>query len=375
LVHPALRAVPANDPAEAILSDDQSAFVGSIPEHYDRNLGPIIFTDYAADIARRAAAGKPAKVLETAAGTGIVTRALRDHLPAGTRLTATDLNEPMLDVARTKFRAGEQVEFQPADAMALPFADGSFDTVVCQFGVMFFPDKDQSYREVYRVLTPGGRYLFNIWDSHRYNAAGRIVHEIASSHFPTDPPQFMSVPFSYLFEPAKESLLAAGFTDITAAVVRLEKDLPKPEMLARGLVLATRCRTRSDRAAASTPKRSSRRSLRSIAVSSPVAGCRCRRPSFRRPSRAADPASRLKYRAIRDSRKANPIADQMPSLGDDGCACNGGGAPFAVARASPAIGRHQFRHLAPRHQGAGNKNTNRGRAFVRCQIQRGRDEQ
>ena len=120
--------------------------------------------------------------------------------------------------------------------MALPFADGSFDTVVCQFGVMFFPDKDQSYREVYRVLTPGGRYLFNIWDSHRYNAAGRIVHEIASSHFPTDPPQFMRVPFSYLFEPAKESLLAAGFTDITAAVDRLEKDLPKPEMLARGLV-------------------------------------------------------------------------------------------------------------------------------------------
>ena len=166
------------------MSDNQSAFVGSIPEHYDRNLGPIIFTDYAADIARRAAAGKPATVMETAAGTGIVTRALRDHLAAGTRLTATDLNEPMLDVARTKFRPGEQVEFRQADAMALPFADGSFDTVVCQFGVMFFPDKDQSYREVYRVLTPGGRYLFNIWDSHRYNAAGRIVHEIAGRFVP-----------------------------------------------------------------------------------------------------------------------------------------------------------------------------------------------
>lgn len=129
------------------MSDNQSAFVGSIPEHYDRNLGPIIFTDYAADIARRAAGGKPATVLETAAGTGIVTRALRDHLAAGIRLTATDLNEPMLDVARTKFRPGEQVEFQQADAMALPFADGSFDAVVCQFGVMFFPDKDQSYRD------------------------------------------------------------------------------------------------------------------------------------------------------------------------------------------------------------------------------------
>jgi ubiquinone/menaquinone biosynthesis C-methylase UbiE len=218
------------------MSDDQSAFVGSIPEHYDRNLGPILFADYAADIARRAAAGKPATVLETAAGTGIVTRALRDHLPADTRLTATDLNPPMLDIARTKFRPGEQVEFQPADAMALPFADGSFDTVVCQFGVMFFPDKDQSYREVYRVLTPGGRYLFNIWDSHRYNAAGRIVHDITGGLFPADPPQFMSVPFSYLFEPAKESLIKAGFENISATVVPLEKELPKPEMLARGLI-------------------------------------------------------------------------------------------------------------------------------------------
>jgi ubiquinone/menaquinone biosynthesis C-methylase UbiE len=216
-----------------------AAFVGSIPEHYDRYMGPIIFADYAADIARRAAAGKPATVLETAAGTGIVTRALRDHLPADTRLTATDLNPPMLDVARAKFRSGEQVEFQPADATALPFADGSFDAVVCQFGVMFYPDKDQSYREVYRVLMPGGRYLFNIWDAHRYNTYGRIVHEVAGRFFPSDPPQFMSVPFSYLLEPAKESLITAGFADIAAAVVRFEKDFPKPEMLARGLVLGS----------------------------------------------------------------------------------------------------------------------------------------
>ena len=104
---------------------------------------------------------------------------------------------------------------------------------------MFYLDKDQSYREVYRVLMPGGRYLFNIWDAHRYNTYGRIVHEVAGRFFPSDPPQFMNVPFSYLFEPAKESLITAGFADITAAVVRFEKDFPKPEMLARGLVLGS----------------------------------------------------------------------------------------------------------------------------------------
>jgi SAM-dependent methyltransferase len=142
----------------------------------------------------------------------------------------------MLDTARAKFRPGEQVEFQPADAMALPFADGSFDAIICQFGVMFFPDKDKAYREVYRVLAPGGRYLFNVWDSHRYNAFGRIAHQLVGRFFPADPPQFQSVPFSYPFEPIKESLIAAGFADINAAVVRFEKAIPDPAILARGLV-------------------------------------------------------------------------------------------------------------------------------------------
>jgi ubiquinone/menaquinone biosynthesis C-methylase UbiE len=133
---------------------DAASFVGTIPEHYERGLGPMIFVDFAADIARRATACNPARVLETAAGTGIVTRRLRDLLPAGARLTATDLNAPMLEIARSKFRPGEQVDFQPADATKLPFADANFDAVVCQFGVMFFPDKEGSYREIHRVLVP-----------------------------------------------------------------------------------------------------------------------------------------------------------------------------------------------------------------------------
>lgn len=138
------------------MTGEATEYVGSIPQQYERNLGPLLFTEYAADIADRVAALNPRRVLETAAGTGSVTRALRDALPAAASLTATDLNAPMLDVAVTKFRPGEAVEFRTADAMALPFGDASFDAIVCQFGVMFYPDKDQSYREVFRVLAPGG---------------------------------------------------------------------------------------------------------------------------------------------------------------------------------------------------------------------------
>lgn len=219
------------------MSSDAASFIGNIPEHYDRGLGPVVFADYAADIARRAATCNAARVLETAAGTGIVTRQLRDILPAAAYLTATDLNPPMLEVARTKFRPGEQVDFRPADATALPFSEGTFDAVVCQFGVMFFPEKDTSYREVHRVLAPGGRYLFSVWDSHRYNPFGRIAHAVAGGFFPADPPQFYSVPFSYhQIDPIKESLIGAGFTNINVAVVKLEKEIPDVALFARGLV-------------------------------------------------------------------------------------------------------------------------------------------
>ncbi len=219
------------------MSSDAAGFTGNIPQHYDQGLGPIIFAGYAADIAKRAAATGPARVLETAAGTGIVTRNLRDALPDGAQLTATDLNPPMLDIARAKFGPGEQVGFQPADATALPFADHSFDAVVWQFGVMFFPDKAKSFSEAYRVLAPGGRYLLSVWDSHRYNPFGRIAHEVAARFFPSDPPQFYSVPFScHQIDPIKEAIIAAGFTDFNAAVVTLEKEIPEAAAFARGLV-------------------------------------------------------------------------------------------------------------------------------------------
>jgi SAM-dependent methyltransferase len=221
----------------SIMADNAAGFFGNIPQYYDRGLGPMIFADYAVEIAQRVAAGNPARVLETAAGTGIVTRQLRNALPADAHVTATDLNPPMLDVARAKFRAGEQVEFQPADAVALPFADGSFDAVVCQFGLMFYPDKAKSFAEVWRVLAPGGRYAFSVWDSHRYNPFGRIAHQVAGSFFPTDPPSFYGVPFScHQIDPIKEFLIEADFTGINAAVVSLDKVIPDVAGFARAAV-------------------------------------------------------------------------------------------------------------------------------------------
>jgi SAM-dependent methyltransferase len=219
------------------MSDQAASFVGSIPEIYDRGLGPVFFTDFADDMARRVAALAPSRVLETCAGTGIVTRRLRDLLPAKTQLVATDLNPPMLEVARGKFAPGEAVEFQPADATELPFPDRSFDAVVCQFGVMFFPDKEKSYREAYRVLKPGGRYLFSVWDEHRFNPAPRLIHELLGGLFSNDPPRFYEVPFAYhRIDPIREAVTAAGFSDFRAAVLHIDKAVPDMALFARGLI-------------------------------------------------------------------------------------------------------------------------------------------
>jgi SAM-dependent methyltransferase len=220
------------------MSNNAAGFTGDIPQHYDEGLGPILFVDYADDIARRAAAYAPKRVLETAAGTGIVTRRLYEVLPQA-EILATDLNMPMLEWAAKKFKPSERrVSFRPADATALPFADNLCDTMVCQFGVMFYPDKEKSYREAYRVLAPGGRYIFNVWDSHRHNPFGRMAHEIASSFFPVDPPQFYNVPFGYhLIDPIKESLIAAGFSDLKIAVVKREHKLTDAAARARGMIL------------------------------------------------------------------------------------------------------------------------------------------
>ena len=216
----------------------QSArFIGSIPEHYDKYLGPRIFNGYAHDLATRVAAGIPDSVLELAAGTGIVSRHLRDAIPAGSSLLASDLNPPMLELARNKFDAGEDIRFEALDATNLPFADASFDAVACQFGVMFFPDKQRSYEEVLRVLKPGGRYIFNVWGSWERNAFARIAHEAVARFFPDDPPGFYRLPFGY-HDPVviEQALLQAGFAQVTVHSVGFHSDIPSAQEFATGLV-------------------------------------------------------------------------------------------------------------------------------------------
>lgn len=186
-----------------------AAFTGSVPKIYETHLVPLIFEPYAADIVRRLASRKPARILEIAAGTGVVTRALSAALP-GSTLVATDLNQAMLDQAAAIGTRGK-VEWRQADAQQLPFPDASFDAVVVQYGVMFFPDKARAHGEARRVLAPGGVYIFNVWDGLADNDFPRIVHETVAALFPKDPPAFLGrTPYGYNDKAAIARDLAAG---------------------------------------------------------------------------------------------------------------------------------------------------------------------
>jgi SAM-dependent methyltransferase len=193
--------------------DTDRLFTGSIPKLYETHLVPLIFEPYATDLARRVAAKAPSNVLEIAAGTGVVTRALAAALPAPISIVATDLNQSMLDEAAARGTA-RPVTWRPADAMQLPFADGAFDAIACQFGVMFFPDRPRAYAEMRRVLKPGGVLVFNVWDRIEENEFADTVTAALTSVFPADPPRFLArTPHGYYDRRViEQDLAAAGFT-------------------------------------------------------------------------------------------------------------------------------------------------------------------
>ena len=188
-------------------------FTGSIPELYESHLVPLLFEPYAADLANRVAGRHPSRVLETAAGTGAVTRAMAHALPLNVELVATDLNQPMLDRAAA-IGTPRPIKWQQADATRLPFDDASFDIVVCQFGVMFFPDKARAFSEARRVLRNGGVLLFNVWDRIEENDFANTVTATLAGLFPADPPLFMRrTPHGYFdTELISRDLADAGFS-------------------------------------------------------------------------------------------------------------------------------------------------------------------
>ena len=201
------------------MSDNQRAFTGSVPEFYQRSLVPMIFEPHARTLAAMLANLTTGRVLELAAGTGAVTRALLEALPGKVAIIATDLNEAMLTQAKSQPGA-ERVEWQVADAMALPFPDGDFNAVVCGFGVMFFPDKRAAFSETLRVLAPGCPYAFTAWDRMELSVLNETARKVIADMFASNAPQRHLIPFSYCDQDViRADLEAAGFVDVTIDII------------------------------------------------------------------------------------------------------------------------------------------------------------
>jgi SAM-dependent methyltransferase len=217
-------------------SGGDKVFAGAIPKLYETYLVPLIFEPYAADLVRRLAPRSPRRVLEVAAGTGVVTRALASSLHEDASIVATDLNQPMLDQAAL-IGTRRPVEWRQADAMQLPFPDGAFDAVVCQFAVMFFPEKAKALSEARRVLGPGGVFIFSVWDRIEENEFADSVTTALASLFPADPPRFLArIPHGY-HEPAgiERDLVGGGFTarpEIVTVAARSRAKSPRDPAIA-----------------------------------------------------------------------------------------------------------------------------------------------
>jgi ubiquinone/menaquinone biosynthesis C-methylase UbiE len=222
------------------MPNSDANFAGSIPGLYDRCLGPLQFEPYAVDLATRIGSLSPKYLLEMAAGTGIVTVELAKRLGPDAKITATDLNQPMLDVAASKI-ASPNVTWIQANAMALPFDDAQFDAIACQFGVMFFPDKLKAFQEARRVLKPGGYYIFNVWDRLELNEFSDVAAQAVAAFSPDNPSDFIRrVPFGYFdVDAISANLKGAGFSSVSPERVAKLTRAPGAYEVALGLCQGT----------------------------------------------------------------------------------------------------------------------------------------
>jgi ubiquinone/menaquinone biosynthesis C-methylase UbiE len=219
------------------MADATTAFVGRIPEQYERYLASLFFNPYADDLVARMPVREDMDVLEVACGTGIVTRRIVERLGGRGTVVATDLNEAMFAHARMRLPGRGDAQYRTADGVSLPFESGSFDAVVCGFGVVFFVDKASGAREAFRVLRSGGAYLLSVWDALERNPVARLTHETILKFFPTDPPRFYTIPWSYHDPAAIETLLRdAGFADVRCERVVKQGESPSAADAATGLV-------------------------------------------------------------------------------------------------------------------------------------------
>jgi ubiquinone/menaquinone biosynthesis C-methylase UbiE len=216
------------------MSTTDKVFAGSIPENYDRYIVPLIFEPFATELARRAASLTPNAVLEIAAGTGVVTRALAPKLSPSASYIVTDLNQPMLDYAASRQGSDSRIKWRQADALALPFENAAFDLVCCQFGAMFFPDRAPAYGEAKRVLKPGGHFLFNVWDRIEENVFADDVTNALAKIFPQDPPRFLArTPHGYHdTELIRRELEDAGFSQVVIETRAEESRASSPRIVA-----------------------------------------------------------------------------------------------------------------------------------------------
>lgn len=216
-------------------------FSGSVPRTYHDQLGPLLFYGYAEDVAERLRLGPGDRVLELAAGTGIVTGRILRRMGADARMVVTDLSEAMLEVARREVGSDPRLEFRACDACELAFPDASFDRIACQFGYMFFPDQARAMREARRVLRPGGRYVYNVWGSLEGSPIPDAIERTLADLFPASPPRFLGrMPYAaYEASGLERFAREAGFASVNVDTLELPSEAPTAAQAARAFMAGT----------------------------------------------------------------------------------------------------------------------------------------